>query len=56
LTIFPELEDVFELIRQGSPSGSKKIVANLNIHQNTAPVVFPFPGKDQVFLIDAGSP
>ena len=36
LTISPELEDVFELIKQGSPLGSKEIAANLNIHQNTA--------------------
>ena len=36
LTISPDLEDVFELIKQGIPLGSKEIAANLNIHQNTA--------------------
>jgi predicted HTH transcriptional regulator len=36
LAISPELEDVFELIKQGISSGSKEIAANLNIHQNTA--------------------
>ena len=36
LAISPELEDVFELIKQGISLGSKEIAANLNIHQNTA--------------------
>jgi len=36
LTIPPDLEDVFELIKQGVPLGSKAIAVSLNIHQNTA--------------------
>jgi len=36
LTLSPDLEDVFELIKQGIPLGSKEIAENLNIHQNTA--------------------
>ena len=36
LTLSPDLEDVFELIKQGIPSGSKEIAENLNIHQKTA--------------------
>ena len=36
MTISPDLEDVFELIKQGVPLGSKEIAVNLNIHQNTA--------------------
>jgi predicted HTH transcriptional regulator len=36
LTISSDLEDVYELIKQGPPLGSRKIAANLHIHQNTA--------------------
>jgi len=36
LTLSSDLEDVFELIKQGIPLGSKEIAENLNIHQNTA--------------------
>ncbi len=36
LTLSPDLEDVFALIKQGIPLGSKEIAENLNIHQNTA--------------------
>jgi ATP-dependent DNA helicase RecG len=36
LTISPDLEDIFELIKQGGSLGSKEIAENLNIHQNTA--------------------
>ncbi|MCK4527531.1 putative DNA binding domain-containing protein [candidate division WOR-3 bacterium] len=36
LTLSPDFEDVFELIKQGIPLGSKEIAENLNIHQNTA--------------------
>lgn len=36
LTLSPDLEDVYELIKQGTPLGSKEIAEKLNIHQNTA--------------------
>jgi len=36
LAFSPELKDVYELIKQGVPLGSKEIALKLNIHQNTA--------------------
>lgn len=36
LTLTPELDVVFELIKQGPPLGSREIAKKLNIHQNTA--------------------
>jgi Mn-dependent DtxR family transcriptional regulator len=36
LTLSPDLEDVYELIKQGAPLSSKQIAGELNIHQNTA--------------------
>ena len=33
--VFPELDATFELIKQGSPLGSREIAKKLNIHQNT---------------------
>ena len=36
LTLPPDLKDVYELIKQGAPLGSKEIAMKLNIHQNTA--------------------
>ena len=36
LILSPDLEDVYELIKQGAPMGSKEISGKLNIHQNTA--------------------
>ena len=36
LTLSPDLKDVYELIKQGAPLGSKEIARKLNIHQNTA--------------------
>ena len=36
LTLSPDLKDVYELIKQGAPLGSKEIAMKLNIHQNTA--------------------
>lgn len=36
LSLTPELNVVFELIKQGSPLGSREIAKKLNIHQNTA--------------------
>ena len=36
LTLSLDLEDVYELIKQGIPLGSKEIAMKLNIHQNTA--------------------
>ena len=36
LTLSPDLEDAYELIKQGAPLGSKEIAGKLNIHQNTA--------------------
>jgi len=36
LTLSPDLESVYELIKQGTPLGSKDIAKKLNIHQNTA--------------------
>jgi len=35
LTLSSGLEDVYELIKQGAPLGSKEIAKKLNIHQNT---------------------
>jgi len=35
LTLSPDLEDVYDLIKQGIPLGSKEIAGKLNIHQNT---------------------
>jgi len=35
LTISPDLEDVYELIKQRAPLGSKEIAGELSIHQNT---------------------
>ncbi len=36
LTLSPDVKDVYELIRQETPLGSKEIARKLNIHQNTA--------------------
>lgn len=36
LALLPDLEDVYELIRQGAPLSSREIAEKLNIHQNTA--------------------
>ena len=36
LTLSPELKDVYELIKRGTPLGSKEIARKLNVHQNTA--------------------
>ncbi|MDL1959203.1 MAG: putative DNA binding domain-containing protein [Deltaproteobacteria bacterium] len=36
LTMSPDFKDVYELIRQETPLGSKEIARKLNIHQNTA--------------------
>ena len=36
LAFSPELKDVYKLIKQGVPLGSKEIALKLNIHQNTA--------------------
>ncbi|MBW2217863.1 MAG: winged helix-turn-helix transcriptional regulator, partial [Deltaproteobacteria bacterium] len=36
LTLPPDLEDVYELIKQGALLSSKQIAGELNIHQNTA--------------------
>ena len=36
LALLPDLEDVYELIRQGVPLSSREIAEKLNIHQNTA--------------------
>ena len=36
LALLPDLEDVYELIRQGDPLSSSEIAEKLNIHQNTA--------------------
>ena len=36
LTLSPDLEGVYDLIKQGVPLGSKEIARKLNIHQNTA--------------------
>ena len=36
LALSPDLEDVYDLIRLGAPSGSREIAEKLNIHQNTA--------------------
>lgn len=36
LTLSPDLKDVYELIKQRAPLGSKEIARKLNIHQNTA--------------------
>jgi len=36
LILTPELDVVFELIKQGPPLGSMEIARKLNIHQNTA--------------------
>ena len=36
LTLSPDLEDVYDLIKQGIPLGSKEIAGKLNVHQNTA--------------------
>ena len=35
LTLSPDLEDVYELIKQGIPLGSREIAGKLNVHQNT---------------------
>ena len=36
LTLLPDLEIIYELIKQGIPLGSKEIAGRLNVHQNTA--------------------
>jgi ATP-dependent DNA helicase RecG len=36
LTLSPDLEVIYELIKQGIPLGSKEIAGKLNVHQNTA--------------------
>ena len=36
MTLSPDLEGVYDLIKQGAPLGSKEIAEKLNIHQNTA--------------------
>ena len=36
LTLSPDLKDVYDLIKQGIPLGSKEIAGKLNVHQNTA--------------------
>lgn len=36
LTLSPDLEVIYELIKQGVPLGSREIAGKLNIHQNTA--------------------
>jgi len=36
LTLSPDLEIIYELIKQGIPLGSKEIAGRLNVHQNTA--------------------
>ena len=36
LTLSSDLDDVYELIKQGGPIGSKEISGKLNVHQNTA--------------------
>lgn len=36
LILPPDLEDVYELIKQGGPISSKEISEKLNVHQNTA--------------------
>jgi ATP-dependent DNA helicase RecG len=35
LNLSPDLEDAYELIKQGNPLGSREIAGKLNIHQNT---------------------
>jgi ATP-dependent DNA helicase RecG len=35
LTLPPDLEDTYELVKQGAPVGSREIAGKLNIHQNT---------------------
>ncbi|MCD6352802.1 MAG: putative DNA binding domain-containing protein, partial [Proteobacteria bacterium] len=35
LTLSPDLEDVYELIKQGAPLGSREIAGELSVHQNT---------------------
>ncbi|MCD5417245.1 putative DNA binding domain-containing protein [Candidatus Bipolaricaulota bacterium] len=35
LALLPDLEVIYELIKQGKPLGSKEIAEKLNIHQNT---------------------
>jgi len=36
INLSPDLENVYELIKQGTPIGSREIAEKLNIHQNTA--------------------
>jgi predicted HTH transcriptional regulator len=36
LTLSPDLEVIYELIKQGTSLGSKEIAGKLNVHQNTA--------------------
>ena len=36
MTLSPDLKNIYELIKQGAPLGSREIAMKLNIHQNTA--------------------
>ena len=36
LTLSPDLEEAYELIKQGMPLSSREIAEKLDIHQNTA--------------------
>ena len=36
LILAPDLEVIYDLIKQGTALGSKEIARNLNVHQNTA--------------------